>query len=50
MKLAGTSDTGWVPIDLRDVAAAILTLRGPAVVLRERAKQSRQPEPSAGPR
>ena len=41
MKLAGTSDTGWVPIDLRDVAAAIVTLRGSAVLLRERVEPRR---------
>lgn len=40
MKLAGTSDAGWVPIDLTDVAAAIATVRASAVAERLRSRQA----------
>lgn len=36
MRIVGASDTGWVPIDLSQVARAIATLRVTAAVQRER--------------
>jgi hypothetical protein len=44
MKLAGTSDAGWVPIDLADVAKAIAALRSSISVSRERARQAQEQE------
>lgn len=41
MRIAGASDTGWVPVDLGDVARAIASLRTSPGVRQERAERER---------
>ena len=42
MRLVGTSDSGWVAVDLREIAGAIAALRDSATVQRLRAQREQQ--------